>query len=422
MILRQIHEPGIAQYAYLVACQQTKEAVIIDPTLHIDTYHELAESLGVTIVAAMDTHIHADYLSGLRIFAEQGIKVYVSALGGPDWQYEWIAPYQHQLLKEGDTVRVGNVELKALHTPGHTPEHLAYIITDHARSSEPFAMLSGDFIFVGDLGRADLLESAAGQVGAAKQAAKLLHASVQKLKGFPDSLLILPGHGAGSACGKSLGATPFTTLGYERHTNPIYGLAEEAFVIEMMAEQPTPPRYYADMKRLNRSGPPMRTPSYPVHGSSQGVLVALLSMEEYLAAPPANSLFAPPGTALAKYVGSFLEVGETISVTQDDVQAIRALQTIGYTVARIVTQYDVLSFATTTWNDVPADASLLDVRNPFEHERDPRPARNIPYEQLRNHMQDIPPNPYVFCVSGMRALAAASFLRLQGIMPVVILP
>ncbi len=162
------------------------------------------------------------------------------------------------LLHDGDVIQLGNVRIEAKHTPGHTPEHLAFIVTDGARSADPVAIVSGDFIFVGDVGRPDLLETAAGVVGAKDVSARELHQSLQRLASLPDYLQVWPGHGAGSACGKALGSLPSSTLGYERRTSWAFGEPDEAkFVAAVLEGQPLTPRYFGTMKRLNRDGPPV---------------------------------------------------------------------------------------------------------------------------------------------------------------------
>src|SRR5690606_6578329 len=139
--------------------------------------------------------------------------------------------YDAVLLKDGDSFRVGNIEIRALHTPGHTPEHLSFLVTDTVAATEPMGMLTGDFVFVGDVGRPDLLEKAAGVEGTMEPGARALFHSLRKLAELPDLLQIWPGHGAGSACGKGLGAVPQSTLGYERRYNWAFAIQDEdAFV------------------------------------------------------------------------------------------------------------------------------------------------------------------------------------------------
>ncbi|MDX1673045.1 MAG: MBL fold metallo-hydrolase, partial [Balneolaceae bacterium] len=222
MFFKQIFEEKLAQYAYLIGCQQTGEAIIIDPMRDVDQYFELASKHRLRITAAADTHIHADYLTGLRELAERGVRVLASDEGDEDWKYEWLkgSDYDYQLLHDGDTFEIGNISFTAHHTPGHTPEHLSYTVTDRAGADGPMGMLSGDFVFVGDLGRPDLLETAAGQKGVMESSARTLYESVREFRKLPEYLQVWPAHGAGSACGKTLGSVPETTVGYELRFNP----------------------------------------------------------------------------------------------------------------------------------------------------------------------------------------------------------
>ena len=260
MLVRQIHDPKLAQYAYLIGCPATGEAIVIDPERDVDRYLELARRHRLRLVAAADTHIHADYLSGLRELAERGVKVYASDEGAPDWRYEWLlgSDYDHQLVKHGDTFRVGNVELTVLHTPGHTPEHVAFLVHDRgAGAAEPIGVVTGDFVFVGDVGRPDLLETAAGATGTMVPGARALFRSLDAFRRLPEFLQVWPAHGAGSACGKALGDIPTSTVGYELRTNPSLHAAatQDGFVDFILTGQPEPPTYFARMKRDNRRGP-----------------------------------------------------------------------------------------------------------------------------------------------------------------------
>ncbi|MEO1085915.1 MAG: MBL fold metallo-hydrolase, partial [Acidobacteriota bacterium] len=178
MLLRQIFAPKLAQYAYLIGCQRTGEALIIDPERDVDRYIELARREGLRLVAVDETHIHADFLSGARELAEElGARLYLSDEGDADWKYEWAikGDYDVHLLRDGDTFEIGKIEIRALHTPGHTPEHLSFVVTDRGGGAdEPIGVATGDFVFVGDLGRPDLLESAAGVAGQMDPSARAL--------------------------------------------------------------------------------------------------------------------------------------------------------------------------------------------------------------------------------------------------------
>ncbi len=257
MLLRRFYDDKLAQASYMVGCQATGEAVVVDPHRDTDVYLEAAEKEGMRIRYVTETHIHADFLSGARQLAKKvGATLLLSDEGGEDWRYGFAAEDGATLLHDGDRIELGRITLEALHTPGHTPEHLSFRITDGAASDRPMGVLTGDFLFVGDVGRPDLLEKAAGVAGTMEAGARVLWASLERFRSMPDYLQILPGHGAGSACGKALGSVPSSTLGYEKLVNWAFQCAdEEEFVQEVLADQPEPPVYFAHMKRMNRDGP-----------------------------------------------------------------------------------------------------------------------------------------------------------------------
>src|SRR5699024_10127877 len=180
---------------------------------------------------------------------------YVSDEGDEDWKYENM-PENTVYLKDGGVINVGNVELKVIHTPGHTPESISFVLTDRgAGSDEPMGIFTGDFLFVGDIGRADLLEEAADMEGTTEEGAKAMVESLRKMVGDPEFMQVGPGHGAGSACGKSLGAVPLSTLGYELWNNWVFDCDDrEAFIKELTSDQPEPPSYFAQMKKVNKEG------------------------------------------------------------------------------------------------------------------------------------------------------------------------
>ncbi|MDN5608521.1 MAG: MBL fold metallo-hydrolase, partial [Brevibacterium sp.] len=215
MLLERIYDEDLSQASYFIGCQQTNEAIVIDPRRDVSVYLDLARSKGMRIMHVTETHIHADYLSGTRELAEAtDATIWVSGEGGQDWQYGFAG----QRLYDGDTITVGNLTLAADHTPGHTPEHLSFRLTDGAAADKPGYFFTGDFVFVGDLGRPDLLDEAAGGVDTRFEGAKQLFRSLRdKLLALPDYVQIFPAHGSGSACGKALGAVPTTTVGYERN-------------------------------------------------------------------------------------------------------------------------------------------------------------------------------------------------------------
>jgi len=258
MLLKYFYDQKLAHASYLVGCQRTKEAVIVDPGRDIDQYIEMADREGVKITAVAETHIHADYVSGARELADRvGAKLYVSDEGPADWKYLYLDGYDHKLVHDGDHFMIGNIKFDVLHTPGHTPESISFVLTDQGGgANKPMGIFTGDFVFVGSIGRPDLLEEAAGLMGTAEPGARDLFKSAERFKSMPDYLQVWPAHGAGSACGKGLGAIPSSTVGYEKLFNPALQFTdEEEFVKYILADQPEAPKYFAVMKRVNKEGP-----------------------------------------------------------------------------------------------------------------------------------------------------------------------
>lgn len=258
MFFQHVYDKTLAQASYLIGCQAKGEAIVIDPKRDVDTYLQIAAQNNLKITKVTETHIHADFLSGAReLAALSGAQLYLSEEGGPDWHYA----FPHLGLRHGDVITLGNLSLEVLHTPGHTPESLSFLLTDHPASSEPVMLFTGDFVFVGDVGRPDLLEKAAGQIGTQEKGAAQLFASLQHFMRLPAHIQVWPGHGAGSACGKALGAVPSTTVGYEKLRNWAlqFGEEEAAFTKELLEGQPEAPRYFATMKTLNKIDRPLLT-------------------------------------------------------------------------------------------------------------------------------------------------------------------
>lgn len=265
MIFRRFYDDALAQASYMIACERSSEAIVVDPNMDVETYLRAARDEGVRIVAVTETHIHADFASGSRaLAAATGAQLYVSGEGGADWQYAFAKEPGVHTLHNGGRITVGMVRLDIRHTPGHTPEHLTFIVTDGARSELPVGAITGDFIFVGDVGRPDLLERAAGKVGTMRAAAGSLYASIQASEELPDHLQIWPGHGAGSACGKAMSSAAQSTLGYERVANWAFApMTELDFVDRVLEGQPPAPPYFGAMKVRNRDAVVPRTLALP---------------------------------------------------------------------------------------------------------------------------------------------------------------
>ena len=258
MLLRYFYDEKLAHASYLVGCQATGEAVIIDPMRDIGAYSDTVNQEGLTITGALETHIHADFVSGSRELAHRyGAKMYISDEGDADWKYQNLESVNYQLLKDGDKFIVGNLVFEVLHTPGHTPESISFLLTDKGGNADkPMGIFTGDFVFVGDIGRPDLLEKAAGYAGTSEAGAKEMFRSINRFKQLPEYLQVWPAHGAGSACGKALGAVPSTTVGYEKLFNWALQIDdEEPFISELLDGQPEPPSYFSIMKKVNKVGP-----------------------------------------------------------------------------------------------------------------------------------------------------------------------
>lgn len=251
MVLERFEDKGLSHYSYAVGCPGSGEVAIVDPRRDIDVYLDFAAREGLRIACVLETHIHADFASGAKELAERtGARLCLSAY---DEGELYDSSFPHEELRDGDALQLGGVRIQALHTPGHTPEHLSFLVFDLNRSvSVPMLLLSGDFLFVGSLGRPDLLGEEAKK-GLASQ----LFDSVQRLADLPESLEVHPAHGAGSMCGAGMSGRPMSTLGFERIANPYLdpSLTREAFVARILGNVPPFPPYYRRMKVLNAAGP-----------------------------------------------------------------------------------------------------------------------------------------------------------------------
>ena len=449
MYLRQIFDPNLAQYAYLIGCQRTGEAIVIDPERDIDRYVDIAAEEGLRIVAATETHIHADFLSGARELAEQlGVKLYLSDEGDEDWKYRWAqdGDYDVQWLSDRDEFRIGNIGFEVLHTPGHTPEHVSFLITDHGGgASDPIGIASGDFVFVGDVGRPDLLETAAGVVGAQDPSARRLYASTRRFLDLQDHVQVWPGHGAGSACGKALGAVPQSTVGYERRFNTALSFdTEDTFVSAILDGQPEPPVYFARMKDLNRHGIPVlgALPSpervaadrlVELAGSDGSVIVDTREdRTAYFEGHVHGSIYSPLGVAFPMVVGSYVDPSDDIYlvVEEDELdEAVRTLVRIGYdrvvgfaTPADLAAADGLVSVPAVAFSDFDAEPdtasiTVLDVRGAAEFAGAHVPgAINVAHTRLAPRLDEVPRDKpvAVHCRSGARASAAASYLERSG--------
>lgn len=452
MILKRFYDEKLAQASYLVGCAATGEALVIDPLRDVEGYIRTAEEEELRITHVTETHIHADFVSGVRELANRtGATLYLSNEGGADWKYQFPSADGTVLLKDGDTFSVGNVKVEALHTPGHTPEHLAFRVTDSAGASQPMGIFTGDFIFVGDVGRPDLLEKAAKMKGTMEGAARALFHSLQKIKSQPDYLQIWPGHGAGSACGKALGAVPQSTFGYEKMFNWAFGHEkEEEFMREVLADQPEPPKYFAEMKRINKEGPQIvggfRRPQRLAESrlaellDSDALIVDTRHPGDYAKGHIPGTINIPLGRSFTNWAGWLLPYdrefylivaedgdGRTTDEVARDLVLIGLDRVAGYFSGSVVQTWAGEGRALGTTQEITAEElvrrsrgngiAVVDVRGLAEWEAGHIPGvAHIPLGYLLDRVEEVPnAAPVVLqCSTGWRSAIGASLLQARG--------
>ena len=446
MLLKRFYDDGLAQASYLVGSERTGEALVIDPLRDLEPYLAAAADEELRITHVTETHIHADFLSGARdLVRRTGARLLLSAEGGADWQYRFASDERAELLRDGDRFTVGEIQIDVRHTPGHTPEHLVYLVTDGAAADRPLGIFTGDFIFVGDVGRPDLLERAAHVAGTMEGSARALFGSLRSMREYPDYLQLWPGHGPGSACGKALGALPSTTLGYERLFNWAFQVADEDdFVRAVLAGQPEPPKYFGRMKLLNRDGAPKRAETALALLDDAGLAARLADGAAMIVDTRSSAAFAtgfipgtinmPAGRSFTIWAGSLLPPDGDIILIADDESRARALgrelsligldRVIGWADAEVVDRWQrggrrlnrVRTIGTRELAALEA-AVVVDVRAETEWNEGHIPgARHIFLGDLVDTLDELPRDrPLVIaCQGGSRSSIGTSLLRARG--------
>jgi hydroxyacylglutathione hydrolase len=439
MFVKRFYEPSIAQASYLIGCQRTGEAVVVDANRDAAQYIDAAAQEDLRITQVTETHIHADYVSGSRELAQRtGASLCLSDEGDRDWKYQF--PHDRR-LKNGDRLTLGSVSLEVLHTPGHTPEHLTFLVTDGAAADRPIAALTGDFVFVGDVGRPDLLERAANIKGTMAAGARTLWKSLQAFANQDDWLQLWPGHGAGSACGKGISAIPSSTLGYEKRFNWAFRMTSEAeFVDAVLAGQPEPPTYFATMKRVNKEGPAILNGFHLPSRFDDGRLSGLLGRHalvidtrpaaEYAAKHTPGTINIPFNAAFVTWAGWLVSTDEFYLIVDERTAAARlpelarSLALIG--LDRISGYFDpsavrgVAAIPQIQPAELAArleDVTVIDVRGASEWAAGHiAGAQHIPLGYLADRAAGMPKaTPVVVqCQSGGRSSIAASVLERLG--------
>jgi len=459
VLVHRLWDPKLAQAGYLIGCTEAREALVIDATRDVDQYLALAASLSLRIAHVTETHIHADFVSGSReLAARAGAKLYLSDEGGPDWRYDFAASDGAVGLHQGDRLTMGRVGVEVLHTPGHTPEHVTFLITDSAAATEPIAAVTGDFVFVGDVGRPDLLERAARVKGTMESAARTLFRSIQRFKSQPDYLQIWPGHGAGSACGKGLSAIPHSTVGYERRFNWAFGVTDEAEFVRLVLEgQPDPPRYFGTMKRINKEGPralaglprphPLPAERMTEVLDRRELVIDTRTSAEYATGHLPGSINIPFNNAFTTWAGWIVPYDRDvylISAKPDGRQselALRDLAMIGLDrvagsfgldalgawkhAGRPLASFGRISARELSHRLEDGTAAVVDVRSRGEWEAGHIPGVvNIPASEIADRLAELPQvRPLVMhCQGGTRSAIATSLLDARGIIEVLDMP
>jgi len=452
MYFERFYDNRLAQASYLIGCQRTGEAIVVDPNRDVQQYLDSAARQRLRITQVTETHIHADFVSGARELAQRsGAALVLSSEGGADWQYAFAAESGARLVRDGDQLMVGNVTLDVLHTPGHTPEHISFLVTDTAAAAGPWGILTGDFVFVGDVGRPDLLERAAGYSGTMEPAAHALFQSLKRFRALPDHLQVWPGHGAGSACGKTLGAVPSTTVGYEKRANWGVAAADEAEFVRMVLDgQPEPPRYFAEMKRINKEGPailgrrprPRRIAAIAVQEiqRTRGVIIDIRTAAEFATGHLPGTINIPLDERFTTWAGWLVPYDREMFLLVDHAacpqcvdSAVRDLAMIGLDQVAGVIGTDALeawtaeggrldSVVKSTTSEVAGllergEATVIDVRGRAEWAAGHLPGTaNVPLGELAERLGEVPADETVIvqCQSGARSAIAASVLQSLG--------
>ena len=446
MLLYQHFVPGLAIASYLVGDERSGEAAVIDPTRDVDAFLRYANQHDLRITHILETHVHADFVSGSRELKSRldgEPLIHASGLGGE----EWTPPYADRVIQDGDEVQFGAVRLAAIHTPGHTPEHVSWALFDDTRSKDvPWILFTGDFLFVGDVGRPDLLGEEAK-----KQLAHQLYQSVfERLPAVPDITEVFPAHGAGSLCGKAISSRLSSTVGFERLFNAALAKKpEDQWVRALMAEMPLAPPYFRRMKQVNKEGPALiglelpgkrRWSAREVHERvcEHCLILDVRSKESFAAAHIPGSISIPHSANLPVWAGWVLpyerpmlivtddpaNISEVtrhlLRVGFDDVQGylqggIDAWETAGYPLATLAA-LSVHQLADRLQAD-PKGVVVLDVRTEKEWNGcHIEGAVHVHGGTLQERFGDVPRDKpvAVICGSGYRGSIAASFLKREG--------
>lgn len=441
MYTQQFFIEGLACASYLVGCESRGIAAVIDPDRIVQKYIDAARSRGLQITQIFETHLHADHVSGnTDLSARTGADIYIHEAAG--------AEYPHKSMKDGDVIELGNIHIRVLHTPGHTPESVTLLLSDTTRAPEPWLAMTGDTLFVGDIGRPDLV----GLKTARGLAADMYESLFHRLLPLSDSLMIYPGHGAGSLCGKSIGAMRSTTLGFERMYNPALAPRDKSTFVEFaINDLPEQPGNHKRIKAMNRAGPrpageveeqPLTIRQVVPHLQSGAMLLDTRPKKIYSEAHIPGSVHLEADIQLGNRIGFMFSSEERIILILQDLSQYREVvhdllrvgydHILGYLAESLDTWQDMgLPITSGDIQDIdPLELNqlmqangggeaplVLDVREPWEFRRGHVPgARLIPLGQLAERIDELEPERpvAVICASGNRSQSAAALLGQKG--------
>jgi glyoxylase-like metal-dependent hydrolase (beta-lactamase superfamily II)/rhodanese-related sulfurtransferase len=418
MRFHQFYLACLAHASYLIA--DDAEAVVIDPQRDVDQYLDEAEHLGVTIRYVIETHLHADFVSGHRELADRsGAEIVFGARAN--------ALFAHRPAQDGDVLRIGNVELRAIETPGHTPESMCWLVIENGRPSK---LLTGDTLFIGDVGRPDL----AGARGhTSEEMASMLYDSLHtKILTLPDDVEVWPAHGAGSSCGRNISTELTSTIGAQRRMNwALQPMTREAFVRQLTSGLAPPPRYFPIDAEMNRVGPSSLREAGPALINPDtlppdALILDVRDAEAFGAGHIRGAINIGLDGSFATWCGTLLPFDTPIVIVADDpalaLQAMTRLARVGIeTVAGYIAAMDgfpTTSLGQLTVHELRDDAlAVLDVRRRVEFDEIHIPgAQNVPLDELPERLDEIDrEHPLaVICAGGYRSSIASSLLARAG--------
>lgn len=443
MFLQKISTPGLAVQTYIIADTTAKQAVVIDPVRDIESLIKILSKESFEVTHILETHVHADFVSGskeLQQFLGHGCRIACSSMGGP----EWVPRYAQLLVQDHDVIRIGSVRLVARHTPGHTPEHLIWVVYDEKRHPKiPTALLSGDLVFVGSVGRPDLL----GPKIEHALAHQLYHSLFKLLPELPDYVELFPAHGAGSLCGKDINVRESSTVGYERLANPALSMTNETvWVKKLMQDMPPAPDYFQRIKRINVEGAPLLVDLHPPAHLSLEQVAALDPQEVFICDVRMPEEFAQKHlprsvniplrpSAFAGWAAQVIPYDQPLYLLVKDHDALKPVlsalhlvgldQVVGYAVVdeAALAAYRGTLHAFPIWTPAQAvemaqEGCVLDVRTVAERKAHGYIDGSLAIElgTLQKQLDQVPRDACVatVCRSGFRASIAASLLRRAG--------